>query len=330
MKKIILLVLTFFSILSCGKAQSVDSAGRPLYYGIYTEYEYVDTQLLSDGTGSIDGDQVTLIPAPYDGTSYNFGFYVFDPTLGSQCGYSVASGSGITFNSTTDQVTFGINSATQAAINAISLTPGPAGPTGAQGPKGDKGDTGATGATGPTGAMGLTGPAGATGATGAQGPAGTNATTTSVATTSANGLESAADKTKLDGYSTYVAPVISTGVSRALVTTTASTGFQVSSTRMATVHYSVSISTTATIGGGSTGSVFLETSATNSTNPSDWITLGTVTNGQTISLAVVLQSVQASTQELSGEIPAGNYVRLRDSGSGTVTFAYVNGEEKTY
>ncbi len=43
-----------------------------------------------------------------------------------------------------------------------------------QGPKGDKGDTGP------------------------QGPAGTNATTTSTATTTANGLMSSTDKSKLD------------------------------------------------------------------------------------------------------------------------------------
>lgn len=58
------------------------------------------------------------------------------------------------------------------------------GATGATGAKGPKGDTGATGAQGPKGP---------------QGPAGINATTTAVATTSANGLMSSADKKKLDG-----------------------------------------------------------------------------------------------------------------------------------
>ena len=97
---------------------------------------------------------------------------------------------------------------------------GPQGATGPQGPKGDTGARGATGATGPqgpkgdTGARGATGPqgpkgdTGATGATGPQGPKGdtgprglpgVNATTTAVATQSANGLMSAADKKKLDG-----------------------------------------------------------------------------------------------------------------------------------
>ena len=70
------------------------------------------------------------------------------------------------------------------------------GATGATGPQGPKGATGATGATGPQGPKGDTG---ARGATGPQGPAGVNATTTAVATQTANGLMSAADKKKLDG-----------------------------------------------------------------------------------------------------------------------------------
>ena len=90
----------------------------------------------------------------------------------------------------------------------LSVSQGPTGATGPQGPKGDPGARGATGATGPQGPKGDTGARGATGATGPQGPkgdpgprgtAGVNATTTAVATQSANGLMSAADKKKLDG-----------------------------------------------------------------------------------------------------------------------------------
>ncbi|MSD84473.1 collagen-like protein (plasmid) [Lactobacillus curvatus] len=100
---------------------------------------------------------------------------------------------------------------------------GGTGGTGAKGDKGDKGDTGLStyqiavqdgfkgteaqwlaslkGATGPagpkgdTGAVGPTGPVGPKGATGPQGPAGS----TAIATQTANGLMSAADKKKLDG-----------------------------------------------------------------------------------------------------------------------------------
>ena len=70
---------------------------------------------------------------------------------------------------------------------------GPAGETGPAGPTGPKGDTGARGATGATGPQG---PKGDKGDTGPQGPSGATAST---ATTTSNGLMSAADKKKLDG-----------------------------------------------------------------------------------------------------------------------------------
>lgn len=106
---------------------------------------------------------------------------------------------------------------------------GDTGATGATGPKGDTGATGATGATGPQGPAGTTptikaaagtnigsvgtpsvtaSTSGTTttftfnylkGAKGDKGDPGTNATTTAVATTSANGLMSSTDKSKLDG-----------------------------------------------------------------------------------------------------------------------------------
>lgn len=91
---------------------------------------------------------------------------------------------------------------------------GPAGPTGPKGPKGDTGPIGLTGPKGDQGIQGIqgpkgdkgdtgaTGPTGPKGDTGPQGPAGQNATTTAIATSSANGLMSAADKTALDTLKT--------------------------------------------------------------------------------------------------------------------------------
>ena len=86
----------------------------------------------------------------------------------------------------------------------LSVSQGPIGATGPQGPKGDTGARGATGPQGPkgdTGATGATGPQGPKGDTGPRGLPGVNATTTAVATQTANGLMSAADKKKLDGMS---------------------------------------------------------------------------------------------------------------------------------
>jgi len=112
------------------------------------------------------------------------------------------------------------------------------------------------------------------------------------------------------------------------VSSTSSTGFQVSSTRDSEVNYSFTISTTATIGGASSGTVFLEIAATNSTTPSDWTTIAKFTNGQTITLAVALQSVQTMGGQLSGYIPLGYYARLRTlNNSGTPSYNYEVGQE---
>lgn len=103
---------------------------------------------------------------------------------------------------------------------------------------------------------------------------------------------------------------------RALVTTTASTGFQVSATRMAQVCYEGSFSTTSTIGGPSSASVFLETADTNSTTPSDWTTKAQQTYSNNITLAIVLNQVQGNNWSMCRYIPAGKFVRIR---SGSVT-----------
>lgn len=120
----------------------------------------------------------------------------------------------------------------------------------------------------------------------------------------------------------------SSSATRSLVTTTASTGFQPSSTRDVLGSYSVMVSTTATIAGSATGTVFLEVAATNSTTPSAWTELSRLTNGQALSLAVTLQSVQTTAGILFGFIPAGYYARLRTQNvSGTPSFSYSSGSE---
>ena len=79
---------------------------------------------------------------------------------------------------------------------------GERGPQGVQGPQGPKGDTGEQGPVGPQGEQGEQG------IQGIQGPKGDNATTTAVATTSANGLMSSSDKTKLNGIAAGATKVI--------------------------------------------------------------------------------------------------------------------------
>lgn len=116
--------------------------------------------------------------------------------------------------------------------------------------------------------------------------------------------------------------------SHSIVTGTGATGFQVSSANDANVAYSVTVAVTATIGGASSGTVVLETAATNSATPGDWTEVARFTNGQAITLAIVLQSVQTIAGELSGYVPAGSYVKLRSiDNAGSPVYTYNTGRE---
>lgn len=118
------------------------------------------------------------------------------------------------------------------------------------------------------------------------------------------------------------------GASHSIVTGTGATGFQISATRNAFASYSVTATTTATIGGNSSGTVVLEVAPTNSATASDWVEIARFTNGQAISLAVALQSVQTLAGQLNGMVPAGYYAKIRSiNNSGTPTYAYNSGQE---
>lgn len=109
---------------------------------------------------------------------------------------------------------------------------------------------------------------------------------------------------------------------RALVTTTASTGYQISTSRIASVCYEGTFSLTSTIGGPAAISIFLETADTNSTTPSDWTTKAVQPSSNTITLAIVLNQVAVGPWVLCRHIPAGKFVRIRSGGvSGTATAA---------
>lgn len=116
--------------------------------------------------------------------------------------------------------------------------------------------------------------------------------------------------------------------SRSIVSGTGATGFQPSATRDSLVYYSVSVSTTATIGGSSAGDVALEIAPTNSATAGDWIEKSRTGNSQTITLALVLQSVQVVKGQVSCFVPAGYYVKLRSiTGAGSPTYTYISGQE---
>lgn len=115
---------------------------------------------------------------------------------------------------------------------------------------------------------------------------------------------------------------------RSLVTTTASTGFQVSATRNAMVCYEGSFSTTSSIGGPSAASVFLETADTNSTTPGDWTTKASQSYSNNITLAIVLNQVQGNNWSMCRVIPAGKFVRIRSGSITGTASASINAQQQ--
>lgn len=133
---------------------------------------------------------------------------------------------------------------------------------------------------------------------------------------------------------TYVAPTklaarTTSTLSLSLVGTGA-TGTQINATKASNVKLNVSTSTTATIGGASTSLVALKICATNNATEANWTTVATLENDQNVTLAVLLQSVQVLKGQLCADLPAGWYVKLVNSGTGTHTEAFVSGQQTVY
>lgn len=116
-------------------------------------------------------------------------------------------------------------------------------------------------------------------------------------------------------------------ISQSSVSRSLNTIFQVSATRWSTVRYSVDISSTVSLSGGQVGRVILEM-ATNSGFTTGVQELQSFGNGNSGTLVIGLVLTQLNTACLSGNIPPGNYVRLRTVNvTGTPTFTYQSGQE---
>lgn len=104
-------------------------------------------------------------------------------------------------------------------------------------------------------------------------------------------------------------------------------GFQVSTTRDSLVNYSVDVSTSATLIGGQTGTVFLEI-ASDSGFTTNLQELARFVNGNAVSLAIAITITQNVTGTLSGYVPANYYCRLRTANTvGSPSFAFRSGQE---
>lgn len=157
------------------------------------------------------------------------------------------------------------------------------------------------------------------------------ATVMSIAASSASvpGTMSSADFSKLAAFPAYAARSFTNNVTLTIQTVAAAgNGSQVSTTRDSVVSYSASVTTTSTIGGPQSGTIVLEVCATNSSTAANWQEISRITNSQTITLAIALQSVQVTASALAGMIPAGFFRRLRSvATSGSPSFTYNSGQE---
>lgn len=128
---------------------------------------------------------------------------------------------------------------------------------------------------------------------------------------------------------TILARIFNNAPSHSIVTTAAAAnGFQLSTTRDASVSYSVFITVTASIASGQSGYIVLEIAPTNSTTASDWVEIARQSNSQVYTLAVAIQGVQGNGTPLVGKVPATYYVRLRSVNvTGTPVYSFVSGQE---
>lgn len=114
--------------------------------------------------------------------------------------------------------------------------------------------------------------------------------------------------------------------SQSSVTRNLNMGFQISSTRDCLVNYAITVTTTANLISGQSGSVFLDI-ASDSGFTMNLQSIGSV-NGNSVSLAIALTAIQSVTATLSYYVPAGYYIRIRTVNTlGTPTFSYAGGQE---
>lgn len=111
---------------------------------------------------------------------------------------------------------------------------------------------------------------------------------------------------------------------------TGATGTQISSTKDSSVKVTVSTSATATIAGAATSTVTMKICSTNDTTEANWTTACVSETSQSYSLALALQGVTTGKGLLEADIPAGWYVKLVNTGSGTHSESVVSGQKTVF
>lgn len=111
---------------------------------------------------------------------------------------------------------------------------------------------------------------------------------------------------------------------------TGATGTQISATKDSTIHINLSNTTTSTIGGPSVSDLIIKMCNTNSATESDWVTQDDIDNEQTVTLALSLQSIQVIHEMITIDIPAGVWIKIENSGSGTHAETILRGQKTIY
>lgn len=107
------------------------------------------------------------------------------------------------------------------------------------------------------------------------------------------------------------------------VTRPFNTSFQVSTTRFASVRYSIEISCTLSTGGGQSADAILEISPDNT----NWTETGRYSINLGGLMGLTLTVSNTNTGQIMADVPEGYYVRIRTITSGGGTVTYKSGQE---
>lgn len=108
------------------------------------------------------------------------------------------------------------------------------------------------------------------------------------------------------------------------------TGTQVSSTKNSFISSTCSTSVTVSLGGSPVSRVIMKICATNSSTEGDWLEVGRTSTSQPTTLTITVGGVYTQEGQITTILPAGWYVKLVNSGSGTHTEAVVSGTKNIY
>jgi Collagen triple helix repeat (20 copies) len=208
---------------------------------------------------------------------------------------------------------------------SASVLRGPAGPRGPQGVQGNTGATGAQGVVGPKGDTGATGPVGAQGVQGVKGDTGA---TGPIGATGAAGPQGAQGPQGVAGATGPTGPQGPAGFGTITITTptrTLGTSFQISATKAARVCYTIRTQVTNPLLAGSsvaTVQLLSDAAATPTTERAR------VSAESTVGLAVSIALTTVNVAPLCHLVPAGHYVRLVSTITGTGATSIVSQVEE--